>query len=81
MSRLKVIAAGNSPCFVQDMKSEIRIGQLDCIKKYFRPSQIKIRWTPDSYMTELYLHTSIGEFQVVITSLEDLTDKSLDLSF
>ena len=77
LTRLKVFAAGNS--LASDDHAEQREFERSnrqyveqTLRKYFQDSQLQIRWMPDDHSCGLYLHTSTGEFELDVDSLDEM---------
>ena len=76
-TRLRVFAAGNSLTSDDDAKQREfersnRPYVEQTLRKYFHDSQLQIRWMPDDHCCGLYLHTSTGEFELDVDSLDEM---------
>jgi|TARA_Y100000310_G_scaffold191260_1_gene191261 hypothetical protein len=77
LSRLKVLAAGNSLASDDDahqrnFEKSNRPFVEQTLRKYFGNSQLQIRWAPDDYWTEMFLETSTGELRTETGSLDEM---------
>ena len=45
------------------------------LKRYFKASQIRIRWMPDDHAAELFLDTLKGKFELEVQSLDEILEQ------
>jgi hypothetical protein len=79
LTRLRVFATGNSLSSYESegqrkFERSNRLYVEQTLRKYFRDSQLQIRWMPDDHNVVLFLDTSTGEFELYVQSLDEMLE-------